>query len=400
MDVDERAALTPWLEEALFAVVPPDPLFGFPNLAGLLRASADRDQNIVGLATTGDSNYIALTENALCGLSKVGVTTNVVIFALDAGAFVHFRARGLAVSLVLDPAGRMDPELLQTHGHTKFAHPHRYWLFHKRPEITAAVLRLGYNLLFCGSDIAFLSNPFEAILSSAPHPSDSDMYYVNKLGSTKAAVDIYFQNDRSGFHHPGVLERGLDCLYRDPPTGAIRASGTDLAETITVCADFFYAMSNPKSMLLFDTIASSQGTVVLSDCGRPDLNAGMLHDQAWINLLLTYYHFMLSLQPSLSESVAHVAVLDRARFPNGHVMFGREIPRRLGVCPAVVHVNWFVSSATKIEVLREHGLFELESHSDSGAWTCASQTALDTLERCPVHAASLGIKAKLVRPRV
>ncbi len=61
-------------------------------------------------------------------------------------------------------------------------------------------------------------------------------------------------------------------------------------------------------------------------------------------------------------------------------------------------MNWFLSSATKIEVLRDHGLFELESHSDSGAWTCASQTALDTLERCPVHAASLGTKAKLVMP--
>ncbi len=79
------------------------------------------------------------------------------------------------MSLVLDPAGRMDPELLQTRGHTKFAHSHRYWLGHKRPEITAAVLRLGYDLLFCGSDIAFLSNPFEAILSSTPHPSDSDL---------------------------------------------------------------------------------------------------------------------------------------------------------------------------------------------------------------------------------
>ena len=108
MDSDEDAAVTPWLQEALFAVVPPDPLFGFPNLAGLLRVTADRDKNVVVLQTTGDLNYIALTENALCGLSKVGVTTNVIIFAYDAGAFAHFRARGLAVSLVFDPAGHMD----------------------------------------------------------------------------------------------------------------------------------------------------------------------------------------------------------------------------------------------------------------------------------------------------
>jgi hypothetical protein len=276
-------------------------------------------------------------------------------------------------------------------------------LGHKRPEITAAVLRLGYNLLFCGSDIAFLSNPFEAILSSVPHPGDSDMYYVHKLGSTKAAVDIYFQNDRSGFHHPGVLEKGLDCRYSDPPTGTMRASGANLSETITICADFFYAISNAKSRLLFDTIASSQGTVVFSDCGRPDLNARILQDQSWINLLLTYYHFMLSLpliHPRFSESIAHVAVLDRARFPNGHVMFGREITRGLGVCPAVVHVNWFVSSTVKLEVLREHGLFELQSHNTTGAWSCASQTDLDTMKRCPAHAASPGIKAKLVEPRV
>ena len=62
--------------------------------------------------------------------------------------------------------------------------------------------------------------------------------------------------------------------------------------------------------------------------------------------------------------LAHVAVLDRARFPNGHVMFGRELPRHFRVCPAVVQVNWMVSSLTKIEVLREHGLFELERDNE------------------------------------
>ena len=129
--------------------------------------------------TNGNDNYIAILENALCGLSKVQVT-NVVIFALDAKAFVHFRSRGLAVSLVFDPSHT--PAMSSWPSTSKIAQHYPY-SFHKRPEITAAVLRLGYNVLFAGNDVAFIFNPFEAILSTAPVSDSehyaSDSYYVN-----------------------------------------------------------------------------------------------------------------------------------------------------------------------------------------------------------------------------
>jgi hypothetical protein len=88
---------------------------------------------------------------------------------------------------------------------------------------------------------------------------------------------------------------GLDCLYIDPPAGQHRSDSC--REKVTVCADFFYAISNPKSMLLFDSIASSQGCVVFSDCGAPTYTTGILHDQAWINLFLTQFQSSFAHMP-------------------------------------------------------------------------------------------------------
>jgi hypothetical protein len=379
------ASTTPWIEEALFLVAPPDPLFGFPTLPRLLRTAADRDNNIVTFTTDGKDDYVAMLENALCGLSKVGVT-NVVIFALDPEVFKYFRQRGYAVSLVYDPAS--EPERFWASANKK-AEPYPY-TGHKRPEITAAVLRLGYNVLAAGSDIAFLSEPFEAILSTRPGVG-SDSYYVSE--QTDAAVDVYFQNDKSGLHVAGI-EEGAGCSHLEPA-----GIGAPVNEMVSVCADLVYAISNTKSLALFDSISRSQGTVVFTMCGSGKLGArnGILVDQSWINLYLSRYHLVAKYQPIHARTFAHVLVLDRARFPNGHVMFGREIPRGLGVCPAIVHVNW-MRSGPKLMVLRKHGLFELERENSSTAWRCIAHTPLDASGRCPLHPASPKIQAALVSP--
>jgi WD40 repeat protein len=231
--------------------------------------------------------------------------TNYLMFALDQNSYNFFVQRNIC-SYLIDKTDKLFTEESQNFGSLGFIA-----ICNVKPWLVHELLKAGFNVVWSDTDIVWLRDPFP-------------VFYYNK------SIDLQIQSDDDD-----------------------------------ICAGFFYAKSNAKTIRFFDRVVNYTSPVIDDQTAmrrylqddtvsqrvgtRDEDHALKVKRTAFID-----YWKQLSAEDDHikeeSDSQTHLMrylVLDRALFPNGTAYFNAKLPQRFSISPVIVHNNCIIGHEPK-----------------------------------------------------
>jgi len=305
-ELETRDAADDEIDAALAAAVqspppPPPPLpppLPSASLGDLLASTANADRDVV--AVYANLAFADLTRNLICHMRRLGMR-NFVVLALDGDLCAaiadervpcHFDARfGAGFSEHQRWTNALDKS-------------HYFRMLQLKLGYAAQVLALGYNLLLCDADTAFVSDP---------------LAYVRGALRDAPDVDLLIQSDA----RPQV------------------ADSVDW-----VCAGNFFVRATPAAQAFV-----REAALLMHTTGYPD--------QDCMQLILTGREQELRFPRDVRYRTAHelglrFALLDPLRVANGGVYFASRLNEKFNVTPVLVHAN---QNWDKVTRLKQAGLW-------------------------------------------
>lgn len=223
------------------------------------------------------------------------------------------RSRG-RVSL---PSGPVD------HGTPAYAR-----LMHVKARPCLEVLRRGYSLIFTDTDVVFLRDPREDLLSRA----------------RLSGADLLIQSDHDESNHASCSAH-TDC-WRSHWCNTTTAVCDEEA-----CGGFYWARPGPAVEQMFEAMfARFEAQPSLSVTEQPVLN------------------FVLYRASDLQWSL-----LPRAPYPNGASFFTRGLRPKSPALPWLIHNNWARGAQTKKNRFEDYGLWLLNARGRCMATAVAAR---------------------------
>ncbi|KAJ3090265.1 hypothetical protein HK102_004281 [Quaeritorhiza haematococci] len=332
--------------------------------------------------------YIMQFANFWVAVEKVGISSNVLVAAMDTGTAAYLEERGIVYYPYFPseengdnnqdgPAGgvlprRSSSEEKEGEGTGKGGEKgeeddgegtsDNYFSagfkngVNRRYELLSRILSLGVNVLMTDLDCIWLQNPFPLFPHSKlknPQPKKAlGLAAITKQDTesslaSSSSYDLYIQSDaRDGF-----TERTYSETFPNFVNGGLH-----------------YSLGTRKMSRFFKAIArelspSNRKSSSSSTTDNNDNNGEW--DQTLLNRLLRTNPFGVRYR-----------ILDPLLYPNGFVYFVSRLPRLYGVMPLVVHANWITSSEHKRYRLREAGLWYIDppEYYSVGANSTSSET--------------------------
>jgi hypothetical protein len=265
------------------------------------------------IAVYSNTAFVDLVKNLVCNFNTLGIE-RYIIFSLDAEMCSKLR--------VVDAPCYFDRKWGTGIGDIQFwtsaAHSDYFKLLLMKMNYAEMVLAAGNNVLLIDADVAFFSNAHRHIVDTYPD------------------IDLVLQSD---------------ARVAKPETHD------------WVCAGFFYARSSPRTIAFMQEVQR-----IMSDIGTTDQDTVQFlltgHGQA-MDFPDNYPHI------SADEMGLTWTMLDPLEYPNGDVIFDRNLPGLNDVVPLMAHSNGRPLKR-KIKDMSAHDLWFLNEDMDGCAEVRAS----------------------------
>uniref|UniRef100_A0A6B2KZP7 Nucleotide-diphospho-sugar transferase domain-containing protein n=1 Tax=Arcella intermedia TaxID=1963864 RepID=A0A6B2KZP7_9EUKA len=192
-----------------------------------------------------------------------------------------------------------------------------------------------------------------------------------------------------------ILKGGFDCLWTDTdiiffknPLPVFDEQIADFqfqSDDDDICAGFFYAKSNPRTIRFLNAVvAHTRQVVVLDDQSimrlylhDPNYAVRMVGDVENVSFEQRNSDFLMKVDkmnvkhqsahpaPSQDSLVACYYTLDRVRFPNGTAYFNAKLPQKLGIIPHIVHNNCIIGHTGKVDRFKLYNMWFIGENNDT-----------------------------------